>query len=184
MSQPIQIDEYNPDWPLWFARLRDEIWPAVKDAALAVEHVGSTAVPGLAAKPIIDLDVIIESIDELPSVIRGLKRLGYEHRGNLGIEGREAFKAPEHPIKHHLYVCVRDCVALKNHLNLKHHLTRNPDARTAYEAVKRALAQGSMDAYVEGKTPFILGILAQYSMTTEELNGIAAANRSLPPKAP
>jgi GrpB-like predicted nucleotidyltransferase (UPF0157 family) len=176
MTSTIQIDAYNPSWPQWFAQLRDQIWPAVQDAALTIEHVGSTSVPGLAAKPIIDIDIIIEHIDHLAPVIRGLKRLGYEHRGNLGIEGREAFKAPEHPIRHHLYVCLKDCTALKNHLNLKHHLHKHPESRLAYEALKRSLSHASPEEYLEGKTPFILRILAQYDMGAAELGAIAAAN--------
>src|SRR5579862_1875914 len=71
MNLPITSDlvlvvEYNPDWPDHFCHLRDKIWPHVRDIAVVIEHVGSTAVEGLAAKPIIDLDVVIASQSDVP----------------------------------------------------------------------------------------------------------------------
>ena len=75
----------------------------------AIEHVGSTSVPGLAAKPIIDLDVLLASAAYLPETIRRLATLGHEHQGDLGIAGREAFRAPPTLFAHHLYVCLPNC---------------------------------------------------------------------------
>jgi GrpB-like predicted nucleotidyltransferase (UPF0157 family) len=115
----IQMMEYNPEWPCHFAQIRDRIWPCVRDIAVRIEHVGSTAVDGLAAKPVIDLDIVIARRSDLPSVVTRLGGLGYQHRGDLGIPDREAFRAPENQPAHHLYVCSQDSLALRNHVVLR-----------------------------------------------------------------
>ena len=88
---------YDPSWPGTFETLKSWILGAVGSVAVAVEHVGSTAVPGLAAKPIIDIDVIVATPAQVPLAIERLATLGYVHRGNLGIAGREAFCEPRRP---------------------------------------------------------------------------------------
>src|SRR5262245_51865013 len=99
--------------------------------AVTIEHVGSTAVPGLAAKPIIDMDVVIRSRSDLPAVITRLATLGYQHQGDLGIPDREAFRPPPGLPPHHLYVCLAGCAALRNHITLRDHLRSHPaDAAT------------------------------------------------------
>jgi GrpB-like predicted nucleotidyltransferase (UPF0157 family) len=171
---------YDPQWPVLFSELHDRIWPTLRDVALAVEHVGSTAVPGLAAKPVIDLDVVVASRREVPLAIARLADLGYEHRGNLGIEDREAFVTPAALPAHHLYVCPHDSVALRNHLVLRDHLRSHPSDAAAYGQLKIHLAQQFPDdiaAYVEGKTEFILSILARYGFAPDTLESIRRANR-------
>lgn len=180
MAKSVIVTEYDAAWPEWFARLRDAVWPAVADIAVSIEHVGSTAVPGLPAKPVIDLDVVIRGPGDLPAVIERLAGLGYRHRGDLGIEGREAFRAPaDAPIAHHLYVCAADSLALRNHILLRDHLRAHPSDAAAYGDLKRSLAkQHAEDAerYVEGKTDFILGVLRRHGVAAGELTTIEAAN--------
>ena len=77
----------------------------LNELADSIEHIGSTAVPGLSAEPIIDIDVLLRSSTDLAIVIRKLAEVGYEHRGDLGVTGREAFRASAADIQHHLYVC-------------------------------------------------------------------------------
>ncbi|MEI7845229.1 MAG: GrpB family protein [Chloroflexota bacterium] len=84
--------EYDTHWPDWFEQIRGHLWPAVWKFATAIEHVGSTSVPGLAAKPGIDIDIIIPGLAGIPLVIHALKGLGYLNRDDLGISGREAFQ--------------------------------------------------------------------------------------------
>ena len=88
MSDPVIIEDYDPHWPEQFELLRCRIGRALGPLASAIEHVGSTAVPGLAAKPIIDIDVCLHSATDLPVAIQDLGRLGYQHRGDLGVPGR------------------------------------------------------------------------------------------------
>src|SRR5436309_332949 len=85
--------------------LRDHITAALGGLAQHIEHVGSTAIPGLAAKPIIDMTIVIDTRDDLPAVINSLQAIGYRHEGDLGIPGREAFARPSGTQPHHLYVC-------------------------------------------------------------------------------
>src|SRR4051794_5664339 len=94
MVDPIVVVEYDPAWPDLFAALRTPVAAALDDVAVAIEHVGSTAVPGLAAKPIIDLDVAIRTEADLPAAIERLACLGYAYEGDLGISGRAAFAWP------------------------------------------------------------------------------------------
>src|SRR5512132_1506097 len=104
MSDAIVIVEYDPAWPSEFVRLRDRAKAALGDVAVAIEHVGSTAVPGLPAKDLIDMVVVVESDDDVNEAIARLQAIGYRARGNLGVEGREAFWWPEGEKRHHLYV--------------------------------------------------------------------------------
>jgi GrpB-like predicted nucleotidyltransferase (UPF0157 family) len=172
-SRIVQVVEYDPRWPEQFCLIRDRIWPCVGDIAIAIEHVGSTSVPGLAAKPVIDMDIVIPSRNEFPVIAMRLATLGYQHRGNLGIEDREAFWAPERRSDHHLYVCPRDSVALRNHIALRDHLRAHPLDAAAYSNLKRQLAERfslDVDRYVEGKTDFILSILTRQGFSTEQLD--------------
>ena len=126
--------------------------------ALRIEHVGSTSVPGLAAKPVIDIDVVIESEDHLQEVASRLASIGYEARGDLGVRGRYAFSSPPHLPDHHLYVCARDNAELHRHLALRDYLRRHPEKAAAYSRLKQSLAQAhpfDRDAYTEGKTSWI-----------------------------
>jgi GrpB-like predicted nucleotidyltransferase (UPF0157 family) len=172
---------YDPAWPEQFRLFRERIWPSVRDLALALEHVGSTSVPGQAAKPVIDMDIVIQSAAELPAMLPRLSALGYDHLGDLGIAGREAFRARNDRPAHNLYVCLRESAALRNHLVLRDHLRRNPADVAAYSRLKMDLAERfSRDTarYVEAKSDFILSILNQYAeFSTGELDAIRRANR-------
>ena len=172
--------DYDPAWVEMFEELNARIWPLVGDFALGIEHVGSTSVPGLAAKPIIDLDIVIPSSADVPLAVERLAQLGYEHRGNLGIEGREAFTIPPGMIRHHLYVCWRGSTGLRNHLALRDYLRSNPEAVRAYSELKKRLAQEhphDIDAYIRDKTGFIVGILGQMNLNTDQLESIRQANK-------
>lgn len=162
----ITISPYSPQWPEDFAALKANIWPAVAAESIDIQHVGSTSVPELCAKPIIDIDIIVADRSRLAKVIRALAGIGYRHLGDLGIPGREAFKGDDQAISHHLYACLAGSPALKNHLTLRDHLRSHPADREAYGALKRNLARTfphDIDSYIDGKTAFIEGILARYS---------------------
>lgn len=81
--KPVIIEEYNPEWPKMFQEIQSILAFTLGADALSIEHVGSTSVPKLAAKPILDIDVVIESMKSLPAVIAKLETLGYNHQGNL-----------------------------------------------------------------------------------------------------
>ena len=190
MTQPthnsaVRVVDYDPDWVPVFGRLRDRIWPVVCDVAIAIEHVGSTSVPGMAAKPVIDVDLVIVSRSEVPSMVSRLGLLGYEHQGNLGIEDREAFLTPRNQPAHHLYVCLQNSLALRNHIGLREHLRAHPSDAAAYSTLKKRLAERfpyERELYMAAKTNFILSLLQKQGFSAGELDSIRSANqRSCPP---
>lgn len=176
----IVVVDYDPQWAEVFEALRDRIWGVVGDFAISVEHVGSTSVPGLPAKPVIDMSVVVAGDIDVARAIAQLATLGYRHVGNLGIEGREAFKNPDGLPRHHLYVCPQGSLGLRNHLAFRDYLRSHPDEVKTYGELKKSLAlqhPHDIDAYIDGKTDFIVGILSKMGITSEDLNSIATANR-------
>jgi GrpB-like predicted nucleotidyltransferase (UPF0157 family) len=162
MLEPVIIVDYDPHWPGLFEELRVPVAAALGDLVVVVEHVGSTAVPGLAAKPIIDMDVVVPSVADIPAAIVRLAVLAYVHRGDLGIPGREAFISPAGKPRHHLYVCALGSDALRRHLSFRDYLLTHPDDARDYGAIKKAAALRFADdrvAYTEAKTQFVEAVL-------------------------
>lgn len=142
------IEKYNPDWIQQFESIKQAISNALNGATCTIEHVGSTAVPELDAKPIIDLDIIYTNEEEFLSIKTALEQIGYFHNGNQGIEEREAFKRNGkllHPIldtiPHHLYVCPAHSKALERHLLSRNYLRKHEWARIKYQQMKYEIAE-------------------------------------------
>jgi GrpB-like predicted nucleotidyltransferase (UPF0157 family) len=175
VTRDIEVSDYDPAWADWFARLHGHIWPAVADVAVRIDHVGSTSVPGLAAKPIIDMDIVVTSQDGIRPVIDRLAGLGYRWRGDLEVTGREAFSPPagaDLP-PHHLFLVVADSKAHLDHWLLRDLLRQDPAARERYAGLKRdnvALADGDMEFYVAAKAALVAELLTR-----------ARAERGFPP---
>ena len=162
MANPVIIEDYDPRWPQLFEMLRSQIVAVLNDLAVSIEHVGSTAVPGLAAKPVIDIDVLLRSPTDLPVVIRRLAELGYEHRGDLGVSGREAFRAKDGGVQHHLYVCPPESPEYKRHIAFRNYLREHSADADDYALLKRELALrfgNERDAYNQAKSQFVQRIL-------------------------
>lgn len=176
----IEVVDYDLCWQKTFERLRSRIWTAVRDLALSVEHVGSTSVPGLAAKPIIDISIVVPERLDVQTGISRLATLGYVHRGDLGVEGREAFDNPDGLPVHHLYLCPRDSVALANHLAIRNYLRTHPEAAREYGELKKRLAERfphDIDGYIDGKTTMLLTMLQATGFPPEQLREIEPANQ-------
>ncbi|MBE9059427.1 GrpB family protein [cf. Phormidesmis sp. LEGE 11477] len=177
---PVEVVDYDATWPKKFEALKLGLWPAVRDVALTIEHVGSTAVPGLAAKPVIDIDIVVQDRTRLLIAITRLTDLDYIHRGNLGIEGREAFLSPSDTVAHHLYVCLFNSPGLNNHLTVRDYLRLHSDAASAYGSLKQHLAQAfprDIDGYIAAKTDFILKILQTAGFSPDALKAIEQTNK-------
>jgi GrpB-like predicted nucleotidyltransferase (UPF0157 family) len=162
MTDLLVVVDYDPIWPALFAELRAPMAVALGEVAVALEHVGSTAVPGLAAKPIIDLDVAIHTEADLPTAIGRLASLGCTPEGDLGIPGRVAFTRPPQTARHHLYVCTLECPEFRRHLLFRDYLRMHPETAAAYAALKHQLAvryRTQRDAYTEAKGSFIWKVL-------------------------
>lgn len=153
----VHVAEYHPAWPERFRFLARRAAEAIGERVLAVEHVGSTSVPGLAAKPIIDLAVLVRP-EDVPHAIERLAALGYVHEGNKGIPGREAFRTPPGEEKHHLYVCIPESASVRDHLLFRDYLRAHPDVAREYAELKRRLAEQyrhDSEGYQDAKRPFI-----------------------------
>lgn len=183
---------YTTNWATEFEKLKSVFKTHLKRLICNVEHVGSTAVPGLFAKPIIDIDIIISNKDQFDEIKRILKKLGYTYSGEMGIPGREAFKRDDRltPIdgsgylwhEHHLYVCIENSESLKNHLLLRDYLRIHLDDAQEYGRLKTDLAvryPTDIDRYVEGKTAFILQILKKLGFDQAILSKIELQNKAV-----
>lgn len=189
---PIIIEDYSPEWAIAFEKLRSVYTKHLEDLISDIQHVGSTSVAGLAAKPVIDIDLIIDKRDVLAPLISKLAALDYEFMGDLGIKDREAFKrksilTPDDGSKrewpsHNLYVCLRDSVALRNHLTVRDFLRANSEKANQYGELKRRLAAenpNDIDLYIKNKTPFIIEILEAIGFDKTSVEEIKMANKGI-----
>lgn len=162
MPEPIIIKQYDPQWPERFAEISARVMAALGPTANRIEHVGSTSVPGLAAKPIIDIDVVVDSESQIGKVIELLAEIGYIHQGDLGITGREAFKTPANTFSHHLYLVVEETRELKRHVAFRDRLRSDAKTRQAYGELKSDLSKrfnNDREGYTKAKTEFIESVL-------------------------
>ena len=142
------LQKYTSDWIKHFADLKREIDKGLRGLEYSIEHVGSTSVPNLDSKPIIDIDIIYENQPEFEKIKSGLNKLGYYHNGNQGIEKREVFKRDGNStdgtldsIPHHLYVCPKNSEPLERHILMRNFLKKNEWARIKYQEMKYRLAE-------------------------------------------
>ncbi|MBZ5500294.1 MAG: GrpB family protein [Acidobacteriia bacterium] len=169
MADPVVIVDYDLRWAAMFAEEKARILEALDGLDVAVEHVGSTSVPGLAAKPIIDIMVVVPDPATGEKTIAPLTVLGYDYHGELGIPGRFYF-AKGRPRKHHLHMYPRCHPEIARLLLFRDYLRANPDAAHEYAKLKRALAEKFRDdreAYTEAKNDFIRSIEAKAHLLSD-----------------
>ncbi len=162
----VVIAACDPSWPEIFAGEAQAIRQALDDVLVGVEHVGSTAIPGLAAKPVIDIAVSVTSLAEAEAKIPALKALGYDCRGENGIPGRLFFRKGlvEFKRTHHLHLVEAGHEQWKAMLAFRNYLRSHPGDARRYEELKRALAEKFRDnrsAYTNGKAKFVQAVLAK-----------------------
>ncbi len=159
---PLVVVDYDEAWATLFEESARPVRDAVADLAAEVEHIGSTSVPGLAAKPVIDIDVVVRSSEDVPATIERLRALGYVYQGDKGIAGREAFLWPPDAKPHHLYVVVAGSQPHADHIHLRDYLRQHPDVAQEYAALKKNLAAWHRDdrlGYTDAKSDFVDGAL-------------------------
>lgn len=162
----VAVLPYDEAWKAEFEAIKAEIEKAMGELIVGIEHVGSTSVEGMSAKPCIDMDVIIRDYSVFDAVVRRLAEIGYVHEGNLGIKDREAFDYSDkaHLQKHHLYVCPMYSEELRRHVTFRDFLRTHPDAVKKYSSVKEAAARlfpNDIDGYIRYKTPCIEELYAE-----------------------
>ncbi len=167
MSAPVVIVNYDPRWPLEYEEEKARILKATGSTLLAIEHMGSTAVPGLAAKPIIDIMAAVRALEDVGAIMESLREIGYEYEPAFEAlipERRFFTKGVPHRRTHHLHVVELGGEFWDRHLLFRDYLRRYPLVARDYEQMKRALAIefGSNRAgYTEAKTGFIRRIEAR-----------------------
>ena len=159
-TRKVVVLPYDRAWKSAFEDIKAEIENALGDLIIGIEHVGSTSVEGMSAKPCIDLDVVIEDYSVFDAVVAKLATIGYIHEGDLGLKDREAFKYSYKPhlMSHHLYVCPKDSEELRRHITFRDYLRSNPEAVKKYSAVKGKAAElfpNDIDGYIKYKSPCI-----------------------------
>ncbi len=142
------LEKYSSNWNKDFTKIKSEINKILEGLTYTIEHIGSTSVPNLDSKPIIDIDIIYSNEADFEKIRSGLKKTGYYHNGNQGIKDREVFKRDGEmaneildTIKHHLYVCPVHSKALERHLLSRNFLRKNDWARLKYQKMKYELAE-------------------------------------------
>lgn len=168
----IAVVDYDPAWPGRFEHLRREYAAAMAAAGVpvvSIEHVGSTSVPGLAAKPVIDCDIVVARPD-VAAASQVLAGLGFTPLGELGIPLRWAFKEPARLAGTNTYVIVEGSLSLRNHLSLREVLRQDKELREQYAAVKRRVGAtaADIDEYGQGKNAMVQRILAAAGLTEAE----------------
>ena len=159
----VKLLPHDEHWHRLFAEEEARIFEAIGDFVLAIEHIGSTSICGIAAKPVLDIAVSINDRTSGEKCVAPLEELGYTYRGENGIAGRFYFvKGAPQARTHHLHMLLADSAELKNHLAFRDHLRQNPEEAARYDRLKKHLAERfprDRDAYLDGKTEFIERIL-------------------------
>lgn len=180
---------YQAGWKTEFDNLASVLQQALQGIETDIQQVGSTAVPGVYSKPILDVDIIIADESLLPVVTERLLQIGYLAKGDLGIPGRFAFRQRQATtpltaeqrnwMPHHLYVCYAHSLALQNHLLFRDALLANEALAAQYSALKRSLvAEKGMtrEIYTQRKTGFILSVLSTLGLDDAAIDAIRRAN--------
>ena len=162
-SGVVRLVPYDPAWPGLFVAEADRLQKSFASAGLVVllEHTGSTAIPGLPAKPVLDILAGYPAGASVADYIDALARADYVHRGEQGIPGREFFRRGN-PRSYHLHLAAVDSAFWRDHLTFRNRLRADKSLRDAYAALKHDLAARfprDREAYIEGKQPFVKEIL-------------------------
>lgn len=165
-TEPVTVEKFSTEWLSWFEELCSFLIPKLGPNVIRIEHMGSTAIPGMVAKPIIDFDVVLR-ISDFDSVRTRLEAIGYFHQGDLGIPEREAFVLNNLEVKnrlppHHLYVCDIHSKELHRHIAFREYLREHPEDAMEYSELKVRLVKehsGDRESYISGKDYLVNEIL-------------------------
>ena len=166
----VELVSYQKEWKTLFEREEKSIRAAVGDFALAIEHIGSTAIPNLVAKPIIDIMVGVRDLSEVEKFLREpLEKIGYEYRGEAGIAGRLYFRKGTATVStHHLSLVGFGGDIWKRQIAFRNYLREHPQAARKYDELKKDLAmkfRDNREAYTNAKTEFVEEILRAADLT-------------------
>ena len=159
----VELKQYNPKWKDFYNQESKEITSAISKFIVDIQHIGSTAIPNIVAKPIIDIAVAIDSLKNIEKIIKPLEEIGFTYRGEQGVPDRHLFvKGGEECRTHHLHVTFKEHYEWKKHLVFRDYLLEHPKEARQYSKLKKRLKReykGDRGAYTDGKTEFINRIL-------------------------
>ena len=167
MSTPVVVVDYDPQWPTSYEEEKERILGAIGDVAVAIEHIGSTAVPGLGAKPIIDIMVAVSRLADAERCIEPLQEIGYEYvpeYNDVIPERRYFHKGPPGARTYHLHMVELTSGFWERHLQFRDFLRTHPEEAQRYHQLKKELAAkfgADRDGYTEAKTSFIESVIAK-----------------------
>ena len=155
----VYVVSYQPQWPRLFDQEAEGIRKILKDNLIAIHHIGSTAVPGLMAKPVIDIMPVVRSLAQVDACTGGFRALGYEALGEWGIKGRRYFRKGGDQRTHQIHVFAgEDVQNIRRHLAVRDYLRAHPEEAAAYGALKAELARvypQDIEGYCDGKDAFV-----------------------------
>ena len=159
MPQHITVLNYDPEWPLKYERERKAIAEILDGNGISIYHIGSTSVPGLAAKPIIDMMAVVRSLEKVDDARGKFSELGYEYLGEFGIAGRRYFRKGGDERTHQIHIFqADDWNNIERHLAFRDYMRTHEKERAEYAKIKTALAQRfpyDIDGYCDGKDAFV-----------------------------
>jgi len=164
LSNTLVVLPYDLSWITEFGRIRDYLLEQIGDLVLEIKHVGSTSVPGLCAKPIIDIVAVMDSYDVFPMIVTRLEKVGFQHEGDGGIEKREVFKrlVPDDFMDYHFYVCPKDSEESYRQTLFRNVLINDKAVADEYGKLKMRLideVNGDRVLYTNSKTDFIINVI-------------------------
>ncbi len=159
MPQHIIVQNYDPAWPLKYETEKEKILPLLGQNCIAVYHIGSTSVPGLAAKPIIDIMVVARSLEEVDAAAEKFFELGYEYLGEFGMPGRRYLRKGGDERTHQIHIFQADDWSnIRRHLAFRNYMRSHKREQDEYAEIKRMLAERfphDIDGYCNGKEEFV-----------------------------
>lgn len=162
MTRLMNVIDYCPDWPVEYEKETAALRKALGEILVRVHHIGSTAVPGLAAKPVIDMLLEVTDLDALDALNASMRSLGYEPRGEFGIPGRRYFPKGGDARTHHVHAFAAGATQVLEHLAFRDYLRSHPKEIEAYGAVKRAASEAHRTdpkGYVAYKSAHVSALL-------------------------
>ena len=169
----IEVVDYDPTWPMLFEAIRIQILPVLSGLVAEIHHVGSTAVPGLCAKPKIDVDIVLRSAADISEGITRMKEAGnYAFHGDRHCDGMWAFTTGRGSHGQRLYLCAPQQQTHVHRILFRDYLRRHPEAAASYASLKRRLALEAIDDwdhYTGSKGPFVAGIVRRAIAETLDL---------------
>jgi len=159
----VEVVEYDPSWPAQFEAERTLLHQTLGEAATAIHHIGSTSVPGLAAKPVIDILIEVADLKALDALNDRMIRSGYTPRGEWGIPGRRYFQKGGDRRTHHLHAFASGDFGLVRHLAFRDYLRSNPETAREYGDLKKSVAKtclNDLGRYCDGKDAYVKRIEA------------------------